>query len=174
MAVTIDGAGPLAGATTLNGLTIPTTGFGKVLQVVRATDATDSSTTSTSFVDVPGVSVTITPQKIDSTILILVVGNVLISRNGSTAVIRSRFQITDSSNVAISGSEDYNLGYFTTAANTGNQFMCDFSFLGYATPATLSATTYKLRFASSSAAISTIVYAASYSTTQMYAIEVSA
>ena len=34
MAVSIDGAGPLAGATTLNGLTIPTTGFGKVLQIV--------------------------------------------------------------------------------------------------------------------------------------------
>jgi hypothetical protein len=174
MAVTIDGAGPLAGATTLNGLTIPTTGFGKVLQVVRETDATNSTTTSTSFTDVPGVSVTITPQKIDSAILILVFGNVLTSRTGSSQIIKSLFQITDSSNVAISGSENYNLGYVSTTANTGNQFMCDFSFSGYATPATLSATTYKLRYACSSNQVSTLVYAASYSTTQIYAIEVAA
>ncbi len=35
---------------------------GKILQVVRATDSTSRSTTSTSFVDVTGMTVTITPQ----------------------------------------------------------------------------------------------------------------
>ncbi|HEY7821527.1 MAG TPA: hypothetical protein VIG24_01775, partial [Acidimicrobiia bacterium] len=38
---------------------------GKILQVVRATDGTNRTTTSTSFVDA-SISVTITPQKNDS------------------------------------------------------------------------------------------------------------
>ncbi len=41
-------------------------GGGKVLQVVRETDSSLRTTNSTSFVDVAGMSVTITPQKSDS------------------------------------------------------------------------------------------------------------
>jgi hypothetical protein len=44
---------------------------GKILQIVRATDSTNRSTTSTSFADVTGMSVTITPQKSTSSILVL-------------------------------------------------------------------------------------------------------
>ncbi|HEY7824430.1 MAG TPA: hypothetical protein VIG24_16430, partial [Acidimicrobiia bacterium] len=44
---------------------------GKILQIVRATDSTVRSTTSTSYVDVTGMSVTITPQINTSAILLV-------------------------------------------------------------------------------------------------------
>ncbi len=76
MAVTIDGAGPIAGLTsiasptTLNGLTIPTTGFGKILQVVQGSTSTSVSTTSTSYVTT-GLSAAITPSSASSKVLII-------------------------------------------------------------------------------------------------------
>ena len=70
MAVTIDGAGPLAGATTLNGLTIPTTSFGKILQVVSANYSTAVTTTSTSYVTT-GLTAAITPSAASSKVLII-------------------------------------------------------------------------------------------------------
>ena len=46
-------------------------GFGKVLQVVSTQNITDFSTTSTSFVDVTGATLTITPSSTSSKILLL-------------------------------------------------------------------------------------------------------
>jgi len=80
MAVTIDGAGPLAGATTLNGLTIPTTGFGKVLQVVTRTTTTQVTSTSSTFVDT-GLTATITPSSAASKVLVLVSQQVCMDSN---------------------------------------------------------------------------------------------
>jgi len=159
MAVTIDGAGPLAGATTLNGLTIPTTGFGKVLQVVRATYATSTTTTSTVYVD-SGLSVTITPQRDDSNILLIYC---FYFQTGSNLPLY--FQITDSGNTAISGAEGAayrtNGGYFQGAENL----------IGYDSPATLAATTYKGRFKVGGG---TGYLNDAANTGQLYAIEVAA
>jgi hypothetical protein len=137
-----------------------TFGGGKVLQVVRATDATDRSTSSSSFVDA-SISVTITPQKSTSAILLLwfFAG---IPAAGQTM----RAQITDNSNNALSGAENApntNLG----ATSAGMLF----SLLGHSTPATTSATTYKGRFRGDGLSI-TIQNAVQ--TGQLYAIEVSA
>jgi hypothetical protein len=57
-----------SGATLTNSGTA--TGFGKVLQVVNTTSATQRTTTSTSFVD-SGLSVSITPSSASSKILII-------------------------------------------------------------------------------------------------------
>ena len=172
MAVTIDGAGPLAGATTLNGLTIPTTGFGKVLQVVRATDTTDRSTTSTSFVDVTGMSVTITPQKSTSAVLILSTFSAVILDTASNLVL-SNFQITDSSNNPISGAQALPFGSLRFTVTANPRLWVPLCFVGYATPATTSATTYKLRFNSQNASITTSLQN-NTNAGQMFAIEVSA
>ena len=133
---------------------------GKILQIVRATDSTDRSTTSTSFVDA-SISVTITPQKSDSAIL--VVWSVLL-RN-SNANSNTNIQITDNSNNALSGSE---IAVFTSSQNNAPIL---FTTIGYSTPATTSATIYKGRF-SASADTSTLLNASN--TGQLYAIEVSA
>jgi len=134
---------------------------GKILQIVRATDTTDRTTTSTSFVDVTGMSVTITPQKNDSAILI--VASYLANRASnylSTA-------ITDASNNAISGSERRQFG-----ANTANSEFATQTIIAYATPATTSPTTYKMRFRIEVSGTARI--RGDLNTSQLFAIEVSA
>ena len=157
MAVTIDGVG------TVNGVTLPTTGFGKVLQVVRATDTTRRSTTSTSYVDA-SLSVTITPQKIDSA-LILIYSGYLSPSNGSLNFMN--VQITDASNVAISGAQNG-----TSGARIASNMYMQTQLFGYVLPSTLSAVTYKIRFSVSSGTTGFIEN--DQTTGQLYAIEVSA
>ena len=160
----------LAGSGIITGFDSASDGFGRVLQVVRATDTTNRSTTSTSFVDVTGMSVTITPQKSTSAILIVASFLALIESNSSSTV--SAFQITDSSNNAISGSQSNN---FQVRANnaTPNRLESPLLMTAYATPATTSATTYKLRFRDALAAATVTVKNAD-NTGEMYAIEVAA
>jgi hypothetical protein len=140
---------------------------GKILQIVRATDTTNRSTTSTSLVDVTGMSVTITPQKNDSAIIIMAV-----FRHDATAGSvdnRAVFVITDSSNNSISGAQDGLSGI----ANLNAFAAYLHSLVAYSTPATLSATTYKLRFRTINASAPQQVVN-NLHTGQMYAIEVSA
>lgn len=178
MAVAINGSGPITGLTsidsptTINGLTIPTTGFGKVLQVVRATDSTQRSTTSTSYVDA-SLSVTITPQKNDSAVMIIANGYSSSSWTTQDAQAGA-LRITDSSNNAISGAEEMVLGGYEVGRRTTNQAQLDnnFNVVAYATPATTSAVTYKLRFRMITGTGFTLRN--SINTAQLYAIEVSA
>lgn len=153
MAIVLDGVG------TVNGVSLPTTGFGKVLQVVRATDATQRTTTSTSYVDA-SISVTITPQKNTSNILLI--SNFFTYVAGTTNA--GEYQITDSANTAISGAQ---LGQLNKGAGSST-----LTLIAYASPATLSATTYKLRFRTNGGGTNQLENASS--TGQMYAIEVSA
>lgn len=136
---------------------------GKILQIVRATDSTNRSTTSTSFVDVTGMSVTITPQKSDSAILIIASFKGRIDGSNGYGV----YQITDSSNNAISGAQDDGFG-----DGAGSTMVSKITMLGYATPATTSATTYKLRFRIELATSANVRNAES--TGQMFALEISA
>lgn len=141
---------------------------GKILQVVRATDATQRTTTSTSYVDVTGMSVTITPKKSDSTIIVLALFS---GRSSGTGTVPAAlFRITDSSNNALSGAQSHELT--ANLVNAGDLY-APCALVGYATPATTSATTYKLRFAAGGANRTAAVENAA-STGQMFAIEVSA
>jgi len=147
-------------------------GGGKVLQVVRATDVTLRSTTSTSMVDVTGMSVTITPQKTDSAIIVFCSFLSQISNTASSDQ-RGRYQITNSSNVALSGSELQTVGTLRYSYGSNPVFQIPAFILGYDTPATLSATTYKLRFLASSASY-TVQCSNNENTGQIFAIEVAA
>ena len=160
MAVTIDGAGEI------NGVVLPTTSFGKILQIVRATDSTNRATTSTSYVDVTGMSVTITPQKSTSAILLIATGQVYVT---STTAVQTfgNSQITDSSNSQISGAQDMTMG-----SESQEDSYSPITLIGYATPATTSPVTYKTRFKANSGV--TVTYYNALATGQMYAIEVSA
>jgi len=133
--------------------------IGKVLQVVRATDVTARTTTSASFVDA-SLSVTITPQKSDSAILLI--WNLNLFAQGSNSCY---LRITDSSNNPISGSQE-------TRYQTGNGIITGATEIAYATPATTSATTYKARFRASGGG--TVGIENHDSTGQIYAIEVAA
>jgi hypothetical protein len=137
---------------------------GKVLQVVRATDSTARSTTSLTFVDVTGMSVTITPKKDTSAILIISTYQGQTNTSGGNYL---KTRITDSSDNPISGVENTTMGDGADTAVSAYQTL-----IAYATPATLSAVTFKLQFRSNSAGTTQINNNAS--TGQMYAIEVSA
>lgn len=140
--------------------TLLTAEGGKVLQIVRATDATDRSTTSTSFVDA-GISVTITPQKATSAVMLFWSFFAAPVNNGYLIA-----SITNSSNTAISGANDVRTG-----DQTSTGMNCISVGIGYATPATTSAVTFKGRFRTN-VGTSTIGNATNLG--QLYAIEVSA
>jgi len=132
---------------------------GKVLQIVRATDATTRTTTSTTFVDA-SLSVTITPNLTTSIILLIHV----VQARPQNATGGMRTQITDTSNSAIAGAE--NLG-----ADSGAVFIIQTGF-GYATPATTSPVTYKVRFRANTGG--TAEFTNSSNVAQLFAIEVAA
>lgn len=168
-------AAPTATAGT-NTTQLATTAFvlanrGKVLQVVRATDTTLRTTTSTSYVDVTGMSVTITPQK--STSAILIISNFVVDIYGTTDTLDGFLRIADSSNNAISGAEESYVIIRNMAGSGSRQLYLGQTLIAYATPATTSAVTYKLRFRVNTGA-SMEIRNGDAVTGQMYAIEVSA
>lgn len=148
---------------------------GKILQIVRATDAGNRTTTSTSYVDVTGMSITITPQKSDSAVIVLATGRFYTSGDGTLGKdYIADYAITDSSNNQISGAEDVRIGPEKYAYSGNVIFNAGGAVLiAYATPATTSAVTYKLRFKVNAANVGTGI-AGTVTTSQMYAIEVSA
>jgi len=147
-------------------------GGGKILQIVRATDTTSRTTTSTSFTDVTGVSVTITPQRSDSAVLLIFAGAWEAEWASNGVSNGGRLKIADSSNNTVTITNPYfgvvNIDGTGTRAMGGS-----FCLIGYATPSTTSAVTYKLRFATD-AAVVTFKTRNDLATAQAYAIEVSA
>ena len=139
---------------------------GKILQVVRATDTTYRSTTSTSPTDV-GISVTITPQKSDSSVIIIASHQK--EHSVSTTLGRVAYcQITDSANTPLSGAQNAGLGWY----NGTHTITAMETIFGYASPGVTTAVTYKLRFNVASSAF--LALRNDTITGQMYAIEVSA
>ena len=149
--------------------TLLTAEGGKVLQVVRATNATDQTTTSNSYTDVTGMSITITPQKNTSNIIILSAFHVNASNTNTLSRV-SLYQLTDSANTALSGAQGYDIGLLN---GTPYSMYTPVTLVGYASPATTSAVTYKLRFKVNATPASTTIFN-SIVTGQLYAIEVSA
>jgi hypothetical protein len=149
---------------------------GKILQIVRATDSTSRSTTSTSVSDVTGMSVTITPQKNDSAVLIIANFRITFESTTDVNLYPGLLLVTDASNNAISGAQSGTIGVFNLAresAGSARQAFGIIQMIGYATPATTSAVTYKLRFSAPNANV-TVTINNNLNTGQMYAIEVSA
>lgn len=139
-------------------------GGGKILQIVRATDTTNRTTTSTTFVDA-SISVTITPTDATSNILIIW-SSWIVGYSGTNNIFMT--QITDSSNVAISGAElEHNGNSGTTTSYHGVKMFA------WDSPATTSATTYKGRFHANPGG-TTAEISNSSMTGQMFAIEVGA
>jgi hypothetical protein len=144
---------------------------GKILQIVRATDTTQRSTTSTTFVDA-NLSVTITPQKNDSAIL-LIAAFMGESFNSSSDALVTSYRITDNSGNAISGSEAHNIGTQNVTGSGTREHFAPVTIIARATPATTSAVTYKLQFRSPGG-VALAICLNSTTTAQLYAIEVSA
>ena len=123
-------------------------GLGKVVQIVRATDSTQRTTTSTSFVDA-SLSVTITPQKSDSAIFLIANGIFLAESTISGTSLSGAIQITDSADNTVSGGSGGTHGLLNSTGSGSQHVGGSFLIIGYSTPATTLATTYKVRFKSS-------------------------
>jgi len=155
--------------TQLNGK-LPIAG-GKILQIVRATDTTSRTTTSTSLTDA-SMSVTITPQFNTSAILLLLAVNGRVS-NSTNDDLRGIVAITDASNNVIAGAEAHNLGTLNVTGTSARDVYFSPLISAYATPTTTNATTYKVRFRVTTAN-STIQFFNNTITGTFYALEVSA
>jgi len=135
----------------------------RILQVVRATDTTNRTTTSSSFVDA-NISVTITPTATTSNIMLLWSAHVD-AQAGTQA--NGSFAITDASNNLIDGSGNVSTGIASAVRSLFRSNVVCFD-----SPATTSATTYKARFQANAGA--TIVLNNATVTGQLFALEISA
>ena len=111
---------------------------------VKSTLKTDTfQTTSSTFVDVTGVSVSITPTSASNLVFVIVTGNLACnsaSDAGRLNLVRDSTAIAQSTG---GGGANQSLGFFTASATSGDPFAI--SVLD--SPATTSATTYKLQAA---------------------------
>jgi hypothetical protein len=119
----------------------------RILQVVSATKTDTSSTTSATLSDITGLSVSITPSATSSKVLIIASGLF-----GSDSSAQSHYiqliRGTTSIGVPAGGTTNQTLNLYPGAS--GNREAWALSFLD--SPATTSATTYKLQFAATGGA----------------------
>jgi hypothetical protein len=133
-------------------------GGGKVLQVIQGLKSDTFSTTSTSFTDVTGLSVTITPSSATSKILVIgqvSVGN--IAKDGATPAT-SILRLVRASTTIFAGdaASSRSLGFTGVMyADQINNSANPFNFLD--SPATTSSTTYKIQMLTSNASSTTYV-----------------
>ena len=121
-------------------------GGGKVLQVVQTTYTTEAVSTSTTYAD-SGLSLSITPTSATSKILALVNFATGSTRAAAYAASKIRF-MRGSTEIAVMGGGTHNQAiYFEGDTMTYTLIRDIFSFNYLDSPATTSATTYKVQFA---------------------------
>jgi hypothetical protein len=128
---------------------------GKILQVVTVLKQDSFTTTSTSYTDVTGLTVSITPTSATSTILVMVslgLGNLTQTGLSRGQILRGATVVGAGTPVGlrVAGSFAYQPQTTTAAVPTQNMTFVD-------SPATTSATTYKIQIASD-AGTSTVGY----------------
>jgi len=134
-------SGTLTGTYTLGGT--PKFPAGIVLQVVSTTKTSTASTTSSTFSDITGLSVSITPTSTTSKILVLISANASSSNHCFIRLLRGATPIGvgDAGGTRIQST----LGNFYYGNNFNNIRGYSANYLD--SPATTSATTYKLQWA---------------------------
>ena len=144
-------------AVTGNVLTDTSPKAGNVLQVVSTTLTTAFSTTSSSMVDVTGLSLSVTPSSSSSKILVTV--NLSMTPGASGVVIFYQM-VRNSTAIGIgtTGGSNFNVtgGMFSVDASANQNFIYPSSqFLD--SPATTSATTYKVQICNNSPAVAVYI-----------------
>ena len=124
---------------------------GGIIQVVQTVKTDDASTTSNSYTDITGLSVTITPRSTSNKILIMMNVNIGHSTNATTGfrIIRGASTDIASGTYAGSGYSAATVGGRISVSDDGNLFAFSMQYLD--SPATTSATTYKIQWATQSA-----------------------
>ena len=120
------------------------TGFGKIAQVVQTVKTDTFSSSSTTFTDITGMSVSITPSATTSKVLIMChLGILGTTGNGTSAAIKLLRGTTDIGN----GTAESNrlAGIYRTAGGQNSDHVNGASFQFLDSPSTTSATTYKIQ-----------------------------
>jgi hypothetical protein len=128
----------------------------RIGQVVQATTSTSTTTTSTTYVDATNMTATITPTL--STSKVLVTMNFDVNFDGNPSSVESTFYQIVRGSTAV-----YEPGYmilYIPSGVTGLSFSNRITLVYLDSPATTSATTYKLQFKKGSQTSSTINYPA--------------
>jgi hypothetical protein len=161
MAITLSGDGTITGLTTTGisaaqtvsatNITTGTLPFaqlptGSVLQVVQATTTTQTTSSSTSYADATGFTATITPKFATSKVLVMVGANGCFKNSGNSAsALNLKLQKNGSDLVTWTTS--------VAVTSTSVQNYVGSNVLNYLdSPATTSATTYKVQLANATAA----------------------
>lgn len=121
---------------------------GSILQVVSTAKTDTFSTSSTSYVDITGVSVSITPKFSTSKILVMFSGQI----TSATGVNSSGIQLTRASTAIFVGDASGSMVRATAMAygvNADSQYSANFSYID--SPATTSSTTYAIQMRANSA-----------------------
>ena len=151
---TADGSGTIALQNQLSGMTSASMPTGAVLQVVSTTKTDTFTTSSNSFVDITGMSVSITPSSTSSKIYVTANANV-----GNDAGTYGSFVrlVRDSTAIAVGDSSGSRTVCSTYMSYDGNQYRISgaASILYLDSPNTTSAVTYKLQMFSESASVTT-------------------
>ena len=140
--------------TTADGTVLTTTNpkAGNIIQVVSTTKTdTTSTTTSGSFTDISGMSVSITPSSTSSKILILItLGSISSSASGIAVGFRL---LRDSTAVGNASSTAMRSGFTNvyTGGGTGDEYLLSASHNFLDSPSSTSALTYKIQWRNSSA-----------------------
>jgi hypothetical protein len=127
-------AGNVLTAAQMNGLR----GAFRIMQIVSATTSTEQSSSTSTYADATGLSVSITPQSTSSKILLAYM--TLATKNANSGDNEVKIQFVRN---ATSVAAWINVGYTATLLN---QFL-PFTGLWIDSPNTTSATTYKVQFA---------------------------
>ena len=115
---------------------------GKILQVQNGTQTSRFNTTSSTFVDVTGFSVNITPTSTSNQIYIMFNVTAHSATIGGYDV--GMRLLRDSTSVAVSADETQSLGYIRGIENSGGSTR-DLMFHAYDSPNTTSQVTYKIQ-----------------------------
>ena len=117
-------------------------GGGKVLQVVTATYATQTTTASTTYADT-GLTATITPSLASSKVLILVTQSIGIETTSSATDVGGAIRLLRDSTGVFNDTAEYQTSYWTNQGS-GTFFIVNYTNIMYLdSPNTTSATTYK-------------------------------
>lgn len=118
-----------------------TTNFGKVLQVVQATKTDAFTTTSTSFVDITGLSANITPSSASSKVLVFMT----IGLFNVAPIAFPKFKVVrDSTDVLVGSSNAQSSSYTVRDGGTGTG-ADSITTCNLDSPSTTSSTTYKVQ-----------------------------
>jgi hypothetical protein len=137
MPIAINGTGTISGVSA-GGLTSASNG--RILQVVQTIKVNTFTTTSTSYTDITGMSVSITPTSASSKVLVVVTAN-----TGTDNTYRCVFQLVRNS-TPVGGGTAVGSRSSSIGAGSAPGYMAQavsYTFLD--SPATTSATTYKLQ-----------------------------